>query len=221
MVRLVPVDGHVESAERINDPLTNPLTADEMQSVLKAPKLKWNQSVQMDIRVMAVEMPQSDVTADGRSQSDSYTDKDEPETNILLRRWQQNRSFASSWVDGFKFLTDDRSLDGSNEVKVLKGNPFEVGQEYSGYYMADSNCDWKFPYEEGHYLTGNSRVRNYVHIFDDTRLDTTGPDGRIKDRTLIGDMIRGWENADKTIDIEDYSKDNITQQTDLQNAGNA
>ena len=37
MVRLVPVDGHVESAERINDPLTNPLTADEMQSVLKAP----------------------------------------------------------------------------------------------------------------------------------------------------------------------------------------
>lgn len=219
MVRLVPVDGYVESAERMNDPLTNPLTADEMQSVLKAPKLKWNQSVQMDIRVMAVEMPQSDVTANGRSQSDSYTDKDEPETNILLRRWQQNRSFASSWVDGFKFLTDDRSLDGSNKVEALKGNPFEVGQEYSGYYMADSNCGWKFPYEEGHYLTDNSRVKNYVHIFDDTRLDTTGPDGRIKDRTLIGDMIRGWENADKTIDIEDYSKANITQQTDLKKLG--
>ena len=32
-------------------------------------------------------------------------------------------------------------------------------------------------------------------------------------------MIRGWENADKTIDIEDYSKDNITQQTDLQKLG--
>lgn len=59
-------------------------------------------------------------------------------------------------------------------------NPFSVGQEYSGYYMDGQSCP-----ESGH--------ANQYHIFNDTRLDSTGPDGRIKDRTLIGDMERGRE----------------------------
>lgn len=85
-------------------------------------------------------------------------------------------------------------------------NPFSVGQEYSGYYMDGQSCP-----ESGH--------ANQYHIFNDTRLDSTGPDGRIKDRTLIGDMERGREaGLDKekqTVDIEDYSHDNIQKQTDF------
>ena len=67
------------------------------------------------------------------------------------------------------------------------GNPFSVGQEYSGYYMDHVNC---------------SDHSNSYHIFRDTRLDSTGPDGRIKDRTLLGDMERGKEsNTSSFVDV--------------------
>ena len=89
----------------------------------------------------------------------------------------------------------------------LMFNPFSVGKEYSGYYMDGKYCSWNGCYSQCY------------HTFDDTRLDSTGPDGRIKDRTLIGDMVRGREqSADgqgNVVDIEDYSPANIKSQSDL------
>ena len=184
MVRLVP--NIRQMSQTTKDPLTDPQDHQDMKAVLAAPKLLWNQNLDME----------SEVTVG--VQSDSYTEEGAPETNVMLRRWQQSRSFAGSWVDGFKFLTDDQSDQKDNQNSPVKGvNPFSVGQEYSGYYM-DSR-------REGSTFT----------VFNDTRLDSTGPDGRIKDRTLLGDMERGSELDTTPVDIEDYSEANIRNQSDL------
>ena len=109
MVRLVPKEGVAVVNSDSYDPLTNPQDSKDMNKVLNAPKLAWNKNIQMDVRVMAVEMPDAEVTASNdHDQSIAYAKENEPESNILLRRWQQSRSFASAWIDGFKFLTDDR-----------------------------------------------------------------------------------------------------------------
>ena len=172
---------------------------------------------------MAVEMPDAEVTASNdHDQSIAYAKENEPESNILLRRWQQSRSFASAWIDGFKFLTDDRNdNEKGNSVFHEVGNPFSVGQEYSGYYMDHVNCGTgeRFSYPES-YSYRDYDHRNSYHIFRDTRLDSTGPDGRIKDRTLLGDMERGKESDTSSfVDVEDYSGNNIKEQSDLEKEG--
>ena len=233
MVRLVPTAGY----DADHNPLTAPQNHQDMQAVLNAPRLAWNQSVNGQFKVMAVEMPEHEVTASQAKPEDAYADSKSPDTNIMLKRWQQNRSFASSLVDGFKFFTDDRRETDYDQDMLLNNNPFSVGQEYSGYYMEGRTCDWVsgqiYQCSNWH---GNEKVyciynndcqidnpteNRFVHMFNDTRLDTTGPNGRIKDRTLIGDMAQGAEKAGIGVDIEDYSRFNIGKQTDLEIIGNA
>ena len=223
MVRLVPKEGVAVVNSDSYDPLTNPQDSKDMNKVLNAPKLAWNKNIQMDVRVMAVEMPDAEVTASNdHDQSIAYAKENEPESNILLRRWQQSRSFASAWIDGFKFLTDDRNdNEKGDSVFHEVGNPFSVGQEYSGYYMDHVNCGTgeRFGYPES-YSYRDYDHRNSYHIFRDTRLDSTGPDGRIKDRTLLGDMERGKESDTSSfVDVEDYSGNNIKEQSDLEKEG--
>ena len=206
MMRVVPVAANAEGLDY--NPLTDPQNHGDVVEVLNAPRLDWNQSLDINVKVMAVEAPEDRVNLDGVSQEAAWAKRGSEDSNIMLNRWQQNRSFASSLVRGFRFLTDDRSVEEDNGLSMkLMFNPFSVGQEYSGYYMDGKYCNWYGCYN-GHY-----------HAFDDTRLDSTGPDGRIKDRRLLGDMIRGAETgadgAGNVVDIEDYSPENIRKQSDL------
>ncbi|MCD7907312.1 MAG: hypothetical protein LUH04_06455 [Clostridium sp.] len=206
MVRVLPVAQNAAGLDY--NPLTEPRTHADALEVLNAPRLDWNQSLDIRVKVMAVEMPQDQVNLAGVSQEAAWAQKGASDSNIMLRRWQQTRSFATSLVQGFRFLTDDRGVEEDNGLSMkLFGNPFSVGQEYSGYYMDGKYCSWNGCYSQCY------------HTFDDTRLDSMGPNGRIKDRTLIGDMVRGREqSADgqgNVVDIEDYSPANIKSQSDL------
>ena len=206
MVRVIPVASNAAGLDY--NPLTEPKNHADAQEVLNAPRLDWNQSLDIRVKVMAVELPEDQVNLEGVSQEAAWAKRGAADSNIMLNRWQQNRSFATSLVQGFRFLTDDRSVEEDNGLFMkLMSNPFSVGQEYSGYYMDGKYCNWYGCYN-WHY-----------HVFDDTRLDSTGPDGRIKDRRLLGDMIRGAETgvdgAGNLVDIEDYSPENIRKQSDL------
>ena len=141
MVRVVPVAANAEGLDY--NPLTDPQNHGDVVEVLNAPRLDWNQSLDINVKVMAVEAPEDRVNLDGVSQEASWAKRGAEDSNIMLNRWQQNRSFASSLVRGFRFLTDDRSVEEDNGLSMkLMFNPFSVGQEYSGYYMDGKYCNW-------------------------------------------------------------------------------
>ena len=92
--------------------------------------------------------------------------KDGDVVDAYLERWQQNRSFSGSKLPEYKFRTD-ADID-----RFYGYNPYDVGKESMKY----SQINWTCPSD------------GRKHELFDTRLDSTGMNGRIKDPSLIGQM---------------------------------
>ena len=184
---------------------SSPTYADDYESmnqILEAPMLPNNESLMIEIGMMPIGSP-DDTLENGDS---------DPE---LLKKWQSLRSFAGSTLPGFKFVTDDASNASSNKGLVIDGttadkkhgNYFYVGKAYAGTDMVNGNG-------VGYSIYSPYYGRNYSgQVFHDTRLDSTGYDGRINsnDRVqFLGRMVRISEadNDGKAFDlnVEDYKE---------------